>query len=281
MTNELPQVGGADFCVLTTPDMAPIWTNAVQATYLESRFRVVELPPSRTELSKLLDGARILVLDNPLWRCISHLGARPNQLVMISENWEIEEATPALDGAGYVCYRHLPFQAELFGAHSIVHRRVSLASPDGADKMGPVAFVPTHGPGAGPDGQMVLWNSEAIVGRGVRVSRDDPAVIEETFRATVGHAPLWVQPQFPFLIPRSPSTFKSLDGEPVQGLLCSSYERAGGWVVLTRRDVLDLLGHPGDVPWSRIPDLIGVQAAAALLSWLVSSASTSSSTSGK
>ena len=268
MKQELPQVGGADLCVLTTPDMAPIWSVAVRSAGLQGRFRVVEVPPSMSEIPTLLDGVRLVLLDSPLWAAITHF-VDIEHLVLLSRDWSIETAVSRLDEAGYSIYRGQLFQAELFGAHSIVHRQLHFATA-GVEIDLPV-LAPTHGPGAGLEDELVLWNSEDFVGRGVRVSRDDPAVIEETFRATMGQAPLWVQPEFPFLVPRAPSTFTSLDGESVQGLLCSSHERAGGWVVLTRRDVLDLLGHPGEVPWSRIPDLIGVQAAAALLSWLASS----------
>lgn len=255
--------------------MAPIWTSAVQMTGLEGRFRVVELPPTPSELPRLLEGAAVLLLDVPSPDVIPLGSGAPGTVVCLMRT----PLSPTLfEDSGYREYRAFDFAAELYGAHMISHLRICIGARRNVEMLPRVAMPQATGPGAGPEGQLALWNAEDFVGRGVRVSRDDPAVIEETFRATVGQAPLWVQPQFPFLVPRAPSTFKSLDGETVQGLLCSSHERAGGWVVLTRRDVLDLLGHPAEVPWSRIPDLIGVQAAAALLSWLASSVTPASGT---
>jgi len=161
-------------------------------------------------------------------------------------------------------------ETERFGALSMARPRVVLCVRDGIS-VGDVALPDvTHGPGARSEsGLPVLWSSDRFEGLGTPVSRDDSKVIEFLYRAVRG-GPLWVQPGWPFHVPRKPFVFRAIDGGHVEGLLCSSNARPGSWCVLSRRDVLTLIGHPGDVEWIDIPHLIGVEAAAHLLRWVAS-----------
>jgi hypothetical protein len=206
-------------------------------------------PPSRSALS--------LAKELPAVRLTADLGVNTGKFSVQMA----QDAAPGMKVAEFI------FKAERFGGVSICHAPVLVALDRELDiQVEPP--LPTTGPGA--QGDYVLWPTDVYEGLGVRVSRDEPNVIQAAYEATQGNGPLWVKPGFPFLVPSTPSTFRSLDGVRVEGLLCTSVSRAGGWVVLTRSDVLTLLGHPGDVSWVQIKHLVGVQPAAALLGWLCS-----------
>jgi len=259
-------------CVLSTPDMCPIWDRAVVLAGLVDRVRSIEIPPDMRHLSDVLDGCTDLVVDlrtgmeiPEYLSLLVSAGAAPDRFVVIgAENLSPKEIF------SLVSYDHsfsTPFKVERYGSRSILHLGIYVGE-ETLDRRVYPDLVPTHGPGVDSEG-IVLWDPAPFAGMGTPVSRDDVKVISEAHKASLGDAPLWVKPEFPFLIPSLPQSFTDMNSNVVEGLLCSSPERAGGWVVLTRHDILRLLGHPGDVPWSRISTLIGVEAAAFLLSWVI------------
>lgn len=164
------------------------------------------------------------------------------------------------------------FQAERYGSYNICHVPVSILVRGEQGAAGLVRLPrPVTGPGAATvaGSEFVTWPTEMFDGLGYRVSRDERSVIEAVYAAVHGDGPLWVRPGFPFRVPASPSTFRTLEGAFVEGLLCTSVNRAGGWVVLDKDAVLLLLGNrTRNVSWPQIQHIIGVQAAAALLGWL-------------
>ncbi len=254
-------------CVLTSPRDAGLWQHA--CSMLRSPCSVA----SSSADAPLLADARVVLVDGsePI-EVLTLFGACPPVLVHLGlRALNMRSGDKPLYGQYSIVGSTMDrsFKAERYGARSICHKDMTVTKHGSVPKIVLSGLLPTTGPGArSEDGGFVLWRSDDLAGRGVRVSRDEPGVIEAVYRATRGDGPLWVQPGFPFLVPAQPQTFRTLDGGEVTGLLCASSDRAGGWVVLTRRDVLDILGHPGDVPWPYIPSLIGVEAAASLLGWL-------------
>lgn len=246
--------------ILSTLDMIPIWSLVSQQ---------MDLPVDVMSVSELssqigpVSGSDLFLVEAPCLDVFVDSDLCPSRLLVLSGS---ENESPDMIPPGYRLDRVIPFRIELYGSQMISARSISCFTLQGSSCSSIPPLVPTHGPNVGSDGKIVLWDARVFSGRGTSVSRDDADLIDYIFRATMGRVPLWVSPGFPFLATH-PLSLRSLGEDRVEGLLCSSIDRSGGWVVLTRRDVLDLLGHPGDVPWSRIPFLIGIDACRALLGW--------------
>lgn len=159
------------------------------------------------------------------------------------------------------------FDTERFGGQTISHLQIHGGSIEGFEVP---QLLATTGPGAFSEdpNHFVIWPIEPFMGLGTRVSRDEPSVIQFMYKAVQGQGSLWVKPGLPFLIPDKPLSFRALDGSTVSGILCTSVDKAGGWVVLERQDILRLLGHSGDASWVDLRSIIGLRPAAALLGWL-------------
>jgi hypothetical protein len=173
---------------------------------------------------------------------------------------------PEVSGDGYTPILSGTLEVERFGALSMARPMVTLwGREDGPWTPSNVDLPkPTHGPGA----PMALWERGPFLGLGKMVSRDDSDVMAYRARSFQGEGPMVVQPGFPFLVPVQPHVFHTLHGSKVEGMLCASLDNPGGFCVLTCEDVLRLIGHPGQVPWDQLQNLIGVQAGAQLLRWL-------------
>lgn len=161
------------------------------------------------------------------------------------------------------------FQAARYGNY-ILNNESVLVGLRSSDLMTVEWPRPTTGPGSRGSGAPVLWDEDVFSGLGVRVSRDEPEVLQAVLNAVRGDGPLWVRPGYPFIVPPSPLSFRSLNGSRVQGLLCTDISNPGGWVVLRQEDILILVEHSGDYAWSELSSLVGVTPVSILLGWVCS-----------
>jgi hypothetical protein len=126
----------------------------------------------------------------------------------------------------------------------------------------------------GEEGSPVLW-PDYFSGRGTPVSRDSGSVLDYLYAAVAGQAPLWARSGWPVLLPENPFVFRDLDRE-VAGILCSSVDQAGGFVVLDAVDLIRIAGIdiplvsklPQGVLWREVRRVITVPFATALCEWL-------------
>lgn len=98
------------------------------------------------------------------------------------------------------------------------------------------AFPPAYG--AGTD--RPLLNSRCFSGFGIPIQRDDPQITGNYHRiSSLGFGP-WLRPGFPALA-RFQDWF--VEGARVRGVLASSVDRPGGFVVLDSKDLCRIMGY--------------------------------------
>lgn len=228
-----------NIAVLSTEAMLPIWESA--AGFVRANVSVTT-DASRLSHLESMDG---VICQSPGPR----LFTAPHVLFMQPLPSVVPPVSETVSSSFF-------FRAELFGCPLISHHLCELHST--LERGSSFLLPPAHSTGPGVHLQ---WDLRRFDGRGSRVSRDDTSVLTAISKST------WIDPSFPFLV--HPRSYRCLDGSLIEGLLCKNPSDPGGWLVLSRRDVLDVLGHPGDLPWESIPSLFDAPSASVLLDWLI------------
>ena len=146
--------------------------------------------------------------------------------------------------------------------HAWVFRREDISVAE----VPPLPYV--SGPGVEPDsGWASLWPTDIFEGLGSPLWRDDPGVMHAVFLGSNGLGPLWASPGFAFSLPAQPMRLRSVSGDLVEGLLCSSLSEPGAWLMLSSDDISALLGV-SPVPYHSLKKEIGSVATASLFDWI-------------
>lgn len=111
------------------------------------------------------------------------------------------------------------------------------------------------------------WPRSLYQGLGHRVWRDDPKVSAFVADAIQGKCAAWISPGFPFSVPDEPLELVCEDGVLRKGLLCSSMDEPGGWVLLTSVDISRLLGLLEPVHYEALRRTISMQTWSGLILW--------------
>jgi hypothetical protein len=114
-----------------------------------------------------------------------------------------------------------------------------------------------------------ILSTSPFFGKGTPIHRDDPQIAAVFWRiARNQDGPLgWVRPGFPAIVHLADW---SLGGRSVEGILASSVDRPGGFVVLDARNLLSIMGYGSknpDLDSSVLNGLIPVECLARILEW--------------
>lgn len=131
--------------------------------------------------------------------------------------------------------------------------------------VGMPPFSPIYGAGTARP----ILSISPFFGKGTPIHRDDPQIAAVFWRiARNQDGPLgWIRPGFPAVVHLADW---SLDGRSVEGILASSVDRPGGFVVLDTRDLLSIMGHSSknpDLDSSVLSGLIPVECLARIIEW--------------
>lgn len=131
--------------------------------------------------------------------------------------------------------------------------------------VGMFPFLPVYGAGT----SRPILSVSSFFGKGAHIHRDDPQIASVFWRiARNQEGPLgWIRPGFPAVVHL---TDWSLEGRSIEGILASSVDFPGGFVILDTRSLVSIMGYGSrnpDLDSSVLNGLIPVECLARILEW--------------